>query len=785
MKKINLNDIVVQVKKFKTNIFNRESSMVSSSVKEPSPVSLQSIIFNEWKWWLSGAIFSFVLASVLMSGWPTGLLPNLDYPITYRNDSAFGVTQRLIEGWVSNNPRSGYPFASNSLDYPNSDFGNFIVLKFIGSFTGNWYSAFNLYYLVGFVFVFVVSFCVLRSIGLIIPFAFTAAMIFNFLPFHFLRIPHLFYTWYFVVPIFWYIALKIYSSRLSDTKINPTLFRKILYAACLMSLGSFGVYYAVFGLIIFSFVLILAIIEKYNINTIKLFLFSSSLIIFSVFLNLFPTLIYQHTNGLNAEAIQRPIAGAEVYGFKFVQLILPRIDHRIKNLANIYTNYSNETPLVNENKTSSLGIIGSIGLIISLCLIFFNLSSGPKKSVIRVVSLSVLVLFMFGTIGGFGSIFSQIITSSIRGWNRVSIFIGFGSLLVFFLLLQSYLQKRFIGKFFIIVASVISAAILLIGLYDQTIPACKTCNKKIQKSFNMEREFIGSIEKYLPVGSAIYQLPYMPFPEAGSLFRLQDYDLSAGFLYSSSLHWSYMGIKGRDGDLFYRALAKESIEKQLEIINKLGFAGIYIDKRGFEDDGKALINSLTDLLGAPPTLTRADNEVVFFSLNQKNNINLEGLDAEQIMQKAGFVDGHFGVRYDATFSEGIDFTRPDLPRFVRGIHGLSTLELWGRWSDANLAPSVRINLQEQLPNNFNLVFIAQPFGPNAGQDLKVKIGTQIHYFNLKEGSFEYRKPIDLGGEKIYYIEFISPQPTSSKQLNLSEDTRKIGIGLVHLSFEEK
>ncbi len=58
-------------------------------------------------------------------------------------------------------------------------------------------------------------------------------------------------------------------------------------------------------------------------------------------------------------------------------------------------------------------------------------------------------------------------------------------------------------------------------------------------------------------------------------------------------------MKGRDGDMYYRSLANEPIEKQLEVIKRLGFNGIYIDRRGYADNANELITNLTTLLGSP------------------------------------------------------------------------------------------------------------------------------------------------------------------------------------------
>ncbi len=719
-----------------------------------------------------------------MTGWPNGLVPNIDYPYTYKNDGAFGAISRIIEGWVFDNPRSGYPFGSNSLDYPGSDSGNYFILKLLGAFTGEWHLAHNLYFLLGFAVTFVAAFGVLRSFGLAIPFALTASALFNFLPFHFQRIYHLFYTWYFVVPIFYYIALRFFQPCWTKKSVKVSLTTKIFFVLCLISLGSFGIYYALFGLILFQVVAVYEALANYSPRAIKVAFLASCFVFLGVILNVAPNLIHQYSNGKNNEVAQRGIGESEIYGFKFAQLILPRDGHRIERLDNISAKYSNTTPLINENTTSSLGAAGSLGLIAAFCLIFTGLAGIKHNRILSITSLIVLVFFMFGTIGGFGSIFAQVITTSIRAWNRISIFIGFGVLLILFMLLQAAIQKRFTERRLVFATSVIAIILLLSGLYDQTSSSCKACNEQTSNAFSMDREFIQSIENSLPAGSAIYQLPYMPFPEVPPLHRLPDYGLSVGFLHSSSLHWSYGGMKGRSGDLFYRSLSKESLTKQLEVIKRLGMAGIYIDKRGFVDNGNALIKQLTELLGTPPTFTRSDGEVVFFRLTQNHTSNLEGLNPEQIMQKAGYIVDYLGARYPATLAQGIDFTRSDFPIFVKNILGISGPEPWGRWSDANLASTASIVLKDPLPNRFNLIFSVQPFGPNSGQDLVVTMGTHTYKFKLIEGLYEYRMAIDLSGEKISNIVFLPPQPASPQQLRIGSDSRKLGIGLIRLRFEE-
>jgi phosphoglycerol transferase len=130
----------------------------------------------------------------------------------------------------------------------------------------------------------------------------------------------------------------------------------------------------------------------------------------------------------------------------------------------------------------------------------------------------------------------------------------------------------------------------------------------------MDRDFVGRIEQALPANSAVYQMPYIPFPEHPPLKRLREYDHGMGFVHSRTLRWSHAGMKGREADRFFKALSLRPIEEQVDVARQQGFGGISVDRRGFDDkDARDLIERLTALLGAP-TVRRADDEIVFFTL---------------------------------------------------------------------------------------------------------------------------------------------------------------------------
>ncbi|RZI54982.1 MAG: sugar translocase, partial [Pseudomonas sp.] len=318
-------------------------------------------------------------------------------------------------------------------------------------------------------------------------------------------------------------------------------------------LASFGVYYALFGLIILASAGLLSVFRWKNMHGAKKAALLSIAIVFGVFVNIAPNMLGTYRNGPNLEVAQRSFGQSEIFGLKMMQLLMPRPDHRVGRLGHVGLQYNQGSPLINENSFAPLGIIGAAGFMLALLYLIFAPARSEPDGRLRLLASVTLVLFLFATIGGLGSLFAMLVSPSIRGWNRISIFIACGALLFFFISLQLILQKK--TPQFAKYSMALSAVLLFVGLYDQTVPVCKHCRAAVEESFDSDKRFVAAIENTLPAGSAVYQLPYIGFPEEPIMNRLSNYQLLAGVLQSKALHWSFGGMKGRPGDQFYRGLA--------------------------------------------------------------------------------------------------------------------------------------------------------------------------------------------------------------------------------------
>jgi phosphoglycerol transferase len=791
---------------------------------------ISTLFTTEWRTWLALVMITFLGASLQMSGWPMGLLPELAVPYSYSGDGIAYLwnIQRVIEGtWYFINDRSGFPFGSNHLDYPTSDSGSYLALKLLGLIVQTSIAAHNLYFLLGFPLAALSAYLVSRSIGASKYFAIFTAIIYAFTSFHFARIGHLFFTWYFVVPLFFYIGFKLFSGKLIFRNTQISLRNKLLNAIALMVLASFGVYYAFFGCIVLAMCTAIATIIHRSCRCLLEGLISLSWVIGGLLLNVMPSLIYIFKHGENREGVGRFASESELYALKITQLFIPRGDHRLDSFFEFANQYNSTFPLVTENISASMGTIGSLGFLLLLGITFVspfyhsktNALSLDGKATSKLLCFQLLAiislgLVLMGTIGGFSSLFAMLISSSIRSWNRISIFITFACVLTFALAADTIRFRSIKSRFLNMISLVLIVIVLILGVLDQTIKPCRACLLMNDALYKNDRTFIQQIEASVPPKSAIYQLPYMAYPEYGAVNNLGSYDQARGHLHSENLKWSFGSMRGRTGDWFYRKLALLPISEQVAIVTAMGFAGIYIDRRGYinaspANDTKCAayissqvarlknncvtnaeleqgISKAIDASTNQQKLVSKDNQMIFLPLKPYLMNQEELAKANSYLLPIGFklVNG-VPIQLEGGFEDPIDLRKddPDMPVYLGSLSGLSGVSSGnegrlGRWTNALLAKRVTVWLAKPLPKKFSLQIRAQAAGLNAGKPMQIKIGKQTKdiifgsEFETKSVSFEIDEPI-------YKIEFKPADPFSPARRWGYGDT-----GLIAVLFQQ-
>lgn len=141
-------------------------------------------------------------------------------------------------------------------------------------------------------------------------------------------------------------------------------------------------------------------------------------------------------------------------------------------------------------------------------------------------------------------------------------------------------------------------------------------------------------------------------------------------------------------------------------------------------------------------------------------------------------------RYEVTLAEGIDFTKPGYPSFLKEVSGMAGHEPWGRWTDANAGPAARFRFTHPIPKHVTLELQAHGLGGNAYQPVRIRIGASEKTITL--GNPPKEKYViefeDTGGADT--LEIIPPSPILPREVTPgNNDTRRLGLGLKSLRIQ--
>ena len=689
----------------------------------------------------------------------------LDFGLRYEGDglqNAIIVKSILDAGWFPwKNDLIGAPFGSSPFDFPMSDAVHFLLIKFLGLF-GDWVFVSNAFLLAGYFLSAITAFWVLSRMGLGGPWPMLGALLFALASYHPLRAGHLFLASYFVVPLGVWLAWTVWNPP--DAAAARRDRRATAIAAVLA--GGGGIYYAVFSCYLVFVAMLAALSGPQRFAALRRGAIILALTGATVVATTLPSVFYKLEHGPNPEVATRPFADTEQYGLKLIQLVLPRAGHRVEAFDAIQQRYAAVSQGVNENRTSSLGILASLGLLILLWNALKRLYATARDDrPMECLSTLALACILLATVGGLGAVISFVVSPQIRAYNRISIVIAFLALAGFLFAASRLLSSirahdRFRPAIRSIAARpmaswICAAGLLLVGIFDQTsgrdlLPARRT--------FESDRAFVRSLERALPAGAMVYQMPYHRYPEAGEQFELENYGPARGYLHSDTLRWSYGHVKGREGDRWMLALKDLPVPRQMEVAAKTGFAAVVVDRRGYPDRGKGAEAQLRAALG-PSIDESRDGMLVAYRIAP---------DARPVPPAALL----------APF-ERIDFTSPALPPSVKRASGLSVPEPWGRWTEG---PVMSIELAEPLPTDFVLeIETVMAFHPNVNAPIIAAIGGVEREFRVgpqasrAELRFRLEKPASS-------LQLRIPRPTSPAELGFSGDSRKLGIGLKSIAL---
>lgn len=555
---------------------------------------------------------------------------DLDVPFSYLGDAFFTQMQvrgLLDNGWYLTHPRAGFPGTSELHDFPVAESLHMVLLKGIGTFAGNAVRTINLFFLLTFPLTALTSYGVLRQLGIGRATALVIAQLYTFLPHHLYRSTyHLFLSAYFHVPLMILVVLWVYLDtdflvlrRATGFRFKLRLFRAKSLAAvviCLLAAAG-GVYYAFFGCFFLTVAGLTAWAARRDFRPVLAAGLLAGTVVATALAGLTPSLLYTWKHGVNELTKRQFYVSAEIYGLKLAQLLLPLPGHAVPALAQTRERYDQGQQVLkqeaNESQTTTLGLAGSVGLVLLLAGLFHRRSLTGRPDLEEGLSKLAGAGVLLGTVGGFGTLFALLVFPSIRAYNRIAIYLAFFGLIVVALLLDRVARRwgetawgrrgAFAGL----------ALLLALALCDQSAKHLVPNYVKLKAIQTADAAFIRDIEAALPPGAAVFQLPHMPFPEVDPPGKMIDYDHLRGYLYSQKLRWSYGSMKGRATNAWQTEVTARPTETMLPELVTAGFDGILLDRLGYDDKGAKIEAELRHLLGQE-TLYTPDGRFLFFNL---------------------------------------------------------------------------------------------------------------------------------------------------------------------------
>ena len=575
---------------------------------------------------VAGAVAA-VVGALLAAGWSLQLWhAHLHVPLAYGSDALNGqmfINSVVHGGWIWNFHGMGAPFGAEQYDFPvGTDDLNFLTMKVMSIVTSDSGKVMNLFFLFTFVTAALSSYIVLRWLGVSIIVAVVASILFADAPYHLFRSEaHLLLSSYPSIPMGTYLILNVLDGggllRARAARGGPRRWltgRNLFMVIVCVAIGSLGIYYAVFTALLVGAAGVIAPFAHRSWRPLAEAAVVCALIGATTFVNDLPAASYRGQHGTDAQVAHRIPAESELYALKLAEMVLPVPGDRIGSLARIRYKYDSTTPIPSEDAQQSLGLEVSLALLWMFLLALATVAGfrgGPGLRRQRQLAFAAVSAFLIGTLGGVSALIGYLVTTQIRGWDRISIFIDFFAVAALALGVDAVRRKARGRARYAWGAGLV--VLLLFGIFDQSSTGVIPPYAANDKAYGSDAKFTLAMQHVVPPGSTIFELPYVPYPENPPFNRMVDYDLARPWVHTTTgLRFSYGAMKGRPQDWAADANGLP-VPTLVDGLVAAGFSGIYVDRFGYADGAAALTAELRHVLGVAP-IESQDDRLLFFDL---------------------------------------------------------------------------------------------------------------------------------------------------------------------------
>ncbi|HSD29731.1 MAG TPA: hypothetical protein VLL75_20675, partial [Vicinamibacteria bacterium] len=534
-------------------------------------------------------------------------------PIAYRGDTLAVLAQLKVA-------RLGYitplrvepirelnaPFEGNWNDYPRPNKATFWVLGLVTRPFGLVVAA-NLLLLLAHLLAAASFHLVARHLRASRVWAAAGALVFSFFHFAFVRqldLGHL------MLGLYWHIPLCVLATAWSHRRAGlPLGASRFWWGGAIAIVSALqSVYYA----FLFAQFLVLAAVgqalRKSGWRKVTGPLALAAAILALVATDTVNVALHRAEHGPNPSALQRSVQELETYALRPIGLLVPPPG---RGLARGHSPWSGGSPgsSATENDSTYLGLAGAFALawlsLRALRAVLEGESSFPS-STLRAVGW----ILLYSVVGGLNTALGLLGFVFLRASSRYSIWIL--TLVLLFLVGRlsraSLASRRGLG----VLAALGLTALSLADQVPRFVSAPEI--EAVTRQVASDRSFIGAVEASLPPGAMVFMMPVMDYPEVPPVRGVATYDHFRPFLHSSSLRFDYGSDKGRPRESWRHRVGRMSPPQVVAELERLGFAGIIVNRRGYEDGAARLLRGLAQA-GRAAVTESATRGLSFVRLN--------------------------------------------------------------------------------------------------------------------------------------------------------------------------
>ncbi|MBX7099007.1 MAG: hypothetical protein K1X89_14955 [Myxococcaceae bacterium] len=306
------------------------------------------------------------------------------------------------------------------------------------------------------------------------------------------------------------------------------------------------------------------------------------------------TLSARWSDGPNPHAVERDPTDVETHAFKASLLVSPSNQtHRWKAMRILGGTFQRQSLTTSEFPSGYVGLAGVAAVLLVLLAFAWGLARGRLDFPAR-AGASVLWLTGSAGVGGLGSALAAGGFLFLRSTNRVSVLV-----LALALLGAARLAGRLTRRWPRGLSAALALGLCAFGVFEQTPPRTADVTVLANNEELFEGNALGdALEREFPPGSALFQLPAMPFPEVPPVGGVDVYEQFRPYVFTRTLRFSYGGMKGRPEEDFQLEAARLEPAALVPALRAKGFAGVYLDQRCCAPEAVARFTADLEAAGA-------------------------------------------------------------------------------------------------------------------------------------------------------------------------------------------